>query len=87
MAKKCENCSNCPLLKDADETLLKVFMFSEKNDEFNICLDEKGVMKNNKDPNILCYLRHTYKNKNINWATVKQFYEENKDAFRRVGIE
>ena len=87
MAKTCETCKNCPLMEKANETLLKVVDYNYDSDYFKMCVDKNCVMKNNKNPNLICFIRHTYKSKNINWATVKKIYEENKDAYRNSGIE
>lgn len=88
MSKICENCKNCPLLKDNGEVLLKVYSYGNEDDHtFDTCINKNGVMTNNKDPNVLCYLRHTYKNLHINWSSINQFYEENKDAFGKLGIK
>lgn len=85
--KKCENCKNCPLLKETNKVLLKVFMFNDGSHHFDNCVSGNSIMEDNENPNIKCFIRHSYQNLNINWDAVKNFYEENKDAFRNVGIE
>ena len=83
--KKIENCENCPIMKKIGKDLMLVYDYTSKSNDFFGCTGN-SVMNNNKDPNIFCFMRHTYNTEKVDWGKVKEFYEEHKDAFRAVGL-
>lgn len=65
---------------------MKVYDYNDQGSTFIGCM-EGSVMDKNENPNVLCFMRHTYNTGSVDWDLLKDFYEEHKDAFRAVGIE